>query len=370
MQTPIARPTAAPLFTMTDATFFGRGLVKFGSIALVVMIVGRVLLTAAVAYWVATHPEPPPPPTAGFGKLPVLNFPVVDEIDKPQAYSLELPEGKFTEFGDRAKVFLMPKAPPNLLADQKVKALAGMYDFKSTPQILDSRTYRWSKSQPIEMNLQMDIQNTTFSLTSNFLSKPELLLNNELPENYEAVSTLKTLLSAADMLPEDVSTNSGKVTFLKAIGGSLQPAVSLSDADFLQVDLNRTLIDETYDFFGPDSNRGVISALLSGNLQGSVGIVELEYHYFPVDYAQMETYPIRTPEQAWSLISAGEGYIANPSTQATAIIRSAKIGYYEDPVEQEYLQPIYVFEGDGGFVGYVSAVDPRYITTPQPLVSN
>ena len=370
MQTPIARPTAAPLLTMTDATFFGRGIVKFGSIALVVMIVGRVLLSAAVAYWIATHPEPPPPPTAGFGKLPALNFPVVVDEKKPQAYSLEMPEGKFPSFGDRAKVFLMPKAPPSLLADQKVKALAAQYDFRLTPQVLDSRTYRWSKSQPIEMSLQMDIQNMTFSLTSNFLSRPELLLNNRLPENYEAVSTLKTLLSGADMLPDDVSTNSGKVTFLKAIGGSLQPAVSLSDADFLQVDLNRTLIDETFDFFGPDSNRGVISALLSGNLLGGVGVVELEYHYFPVDYAQVETYLIRTPDQAWSLVKAGEAYIANKSTQPNAVIRSVKIGYYEDPQEQEYLQPIYVFEGDGGFVAYVSAIDPSFITTSQPRVSN
>lgn len=364
MQTPIARPTAAPLFSMTDATFYGRNLVKFGSVALVVMIVGRVLLTAAVAYWVATHPEPPPPPTSGFGKLPVLNFPKVISETKPQSYTLELADGNFTSFGDRAKVFLMPKSPPNLLADQKVIGLAAKYDFNAPPQVLDTRTYRWTKSQPIEMSLQMDIQNSTFSLKSNFMSRPELLLNNQLPENYEAVTTLKTILSSAGMLPDDIATNSGRVSFLKANGGELQPAVSLSDADFLQIDLNRTLIDEKYDFYGPDGNKGVISALFSGSLTAGSGLVELEYHYFPVDYAQVETYPIRTANQAWKVLQAGEGHIANPGTQPNVVVRSATMGYYEDLQEQEYLQPIYIFEGDTGFMGFVSAVDPAFIITP------
>jgi hypothetical protein len=37
------------------------------------------------------------------------------------------------------------------------------------------------------------------------------------------------------------------------------------------------------------------------------------------------------------------------------------MGYYESSTYQQYYQPIYVFKGDGDFVGYVSAIDPRYI---------
>lgn len=362
MQTPIAR-SVGPVFTMTDATYYGRGFVKFGSIALVVMIIGRMLLNAAVAYWVATHPKPPPPPTSGYGKLPGLKFPELTTEVKPQSYTLESADGGFPDFGDRAKVFLMPKSPANLLADQKVKALAAKYDFNGSPQVLDTRTYRWTKSQPIEMTLQMDIQNDTFSLTSNYLSRPELLLNNQLPENFEAVTSVKGVLSGADMLPEDVATTAGKVSFLKAIGGILQPAVSLSDADFLQVDLTRNLIDAKYDFYGPDGSRSLISAIMTGSLAANSGVVELEYHYFPIDYAQVETYPIRTADQAWKVLQAGEGYVPKAGTQPTAVVRSVTLGYYDDWQEQEYLQPIYIFEGDGGFMGYVSAVDPKFIIT-------
>src|SRR5258708_7586811 len=60
--------------TLTQLAYYGRKVIKFGSIALVVLIVGRTFLTAAVGYWVATHPAAPPPPTARFGALPQLNF--------------------------------------------------------------------------------------------------------------------------------------------------------------------------------------------------------------------------------------------------------------------------------------------------------
>lgn len=360
-------------FTLTHATHYGRLFVKFGSIALVVMIVGRMFLTAAIAYWKAMNPEPPPPPTAGFGKLPALRFPELPEENKPTSYSLELADGTFADLGDRAKVFLMPKAVPNLLADQKVKDLAMRYDFTNEPQVINTRTYRWTKSQPLEMSLQMDLQNNTFSMKSNYLSRPDLLLNNQLPEDFEAVNTVKTVLSGAEMLPVDVATASGKVSFWKALGGELREAVSLSDADFLRVDLDRNPIDQTPNagsipMYSPDGSRGAISALLSGATSANSGIVELEYNYFPVDYAQMETYPIRTPDQAWSILQAGEGAVINPGTQTDAVIRDVSLGYYDDWEEQEYLQPIYVFVGDSGFVGYVSAVDPRYILAdPQPL---
>lgn len=367
---PPARPAKKPVFTLTQATYYGRLAVKFGSISLVVLIVGRMFLTAAIEYWKATHPEPPPPPTVGFGKLPALRFPEVDPEDKPKSYTLELATNIFPPFGDRAKIFLMPKTPANLLADQKVKGLAAKYGFTGQPRVLDARTYRWTKSQPLEMSFQMDLQNTNFSLKSNFLSRPDLLLNNQLPENYEAVNTVKTILSNAEMLPEDVATSSGKVSYWKAIGGELKEGVSLSDADFLRVDLNRNPIDNALYMYSPDGSRGAISGMLNGALQEGSGLVELEYHYHPVDYAQMETYPLRLPDQAWKVLQAGEGYVAHASTQPDVVVRSVGLGYYDDWQEQDYLQPVYIFEGDGGFVGYVSAIDPRFVLIEPVVVPN
>lgn len=347
--------------TLTNITRIGRHVVKFGLIGIVALMVGRMALGAFVAYWKATHPPPPPPPTVGFGVLPAPRFDLQDESDKPASYVLETATGGTPEFGDRAKVFFMPKAAANLLADEEAKAIAAQYGFVFEPEVVDSQTYRWTKTKPINSTLEMNIYNHSLTLTTDYLSHPELLVNNTLPTGFEAVQRIKSFLDQAELLPPDTATASGEILPLKSLGGTLDEAVSVSEADFLQVDLTRTPIDTKYRMFTPEGFKGTISGILTGSLQGRDAIVKLDFYHYQVDYTQVHTYPIRTSQSAWQLLQAGEGYIVNPGEQEQAVIRNVQLGYYDDFEEQEYLQPIYVFEGDDGFIGYVSAIDPKYL---------
>lgn len=347
--------------TLTHFTHYGRLAVKYGLIGLVALMVGRTFFSAMIAFWKATHPEPPPPPTVGFGKLPAIEFEKQASDGKPKSYSLELATRDFPDFGDRAKVFFMPKAPPSLLADEAVKKIASTYDFIFEPEVLDSRTYRWTKSQPIETNIKIDIQNRNFSLGSDYLSRPGLLSNNSLPENFEAVNRVKSFLSAADLLSRDIATSSGKVSYLKSLGGELSEAFSLSDADFVKVDLDRTPISGKYPMVSPDGKSGVVSAILTGALSGNASIVSMEYHHKEVDYSQVETYPIRTAASAWKILQAGEGYVVNTGENQEALVRKVELAYFDDWKEQDFLQPVYVFQGDDDFLAYVSALDPQFI---------
>jgi hypothetical protein len=351
---------------LTLATHFGRKAVKYGAIALVVLIVGRLLLSAMIGFWRAINPPAPPPPTVGFGMLPKITFPAQTEEDRPGSFRLEtglgstLPELKV----DRAKVFLMPKSAPSLLADREVKQVAATYGFIFEPQLLDSRTYRWTKVGQLSSSLEVDLQTKNFLLKTNYLSRPELISSpSRLPEEFEVVNRVKSFLDRTDLLPPDVATSAGQVVFLKSLGGQLEEAFSLSDADFLQVNLDRFPIDGEFKMFSPDPERGAISAVVSGVLSGQDSIVDLEYHYSPVDYLQVETYPLRSARSAWQVLQSADGYIADKGSAEEAVVRSVELGYYEDwENEQEYLQPIYVFTGDNDFVGYVQAVDPRYIS--------
>jgi hypothetical protein len=351
-------PTA---LTLTVVAHYGRLFVKYGLITLVVLIVGRTFLSAAIGYWNAINPAPPPPPTVGFGILPSISFPSQTEGQKPSAYQLETSNGKLPTFGDRAKVFLMVKSSPNLLADQKVKQIAAKYGFVFQPTVLNDRTYRWTKATPLQSTLEMDIQNKNFTLLTNYLSKPQLFSKKDLPNELTAGSVAKSFLGAGQEIPTDMATSSGKVTFLKALGNDVVPAVSYSDADFVQVDLMRHPIDDDKQMFTPEGTKGVIHAILSSSIDSSAGVVRYEYKYQPIDYSQVHTYPLRTVATAWQVMQGGEGYIADKGTSATAVIREITLGYYDDFQEQDYLQPIYVFSGDNGFLGYVSAIDPRYI---------
>jgi len=347
--------------TLTNITHGGRMFVKYGVIVIVGLMVGRVLLNASVAYWKATHPKPPPPPTVGFGKLPKINFPTQISEDTPSEYNLEMPTNSFPVFGDRAKVFLIPATNPSLLADQAVKKVAAQFRFVFEPESINSRTYRWTRSQPLETSIDIDVQTQNFSLKTDYLARPELLLNNNLPENYEAVDKIKSFLDSADLLGSDIASSAGKVTYLKSLGGELTEAFSLSDADFVKIDLDRYPVDEKYEMYSPNGEDGIISAIITGVISGTGGIVDIDYRYNPTDPTELETYPIRSTRDAWKTLQGGEGYIANKGENETAVVRDVVLGYYDDWEQQDYLQPIYVFIGDDGFIGYVPAIDARYI---------
>ncbi len=361
-------PPSTTGLTLSQTTHMARIAVKYGGILVVALIVGRIFLTSFIAFWRSVNPPPPPPPTVGFGKLPAVNFPVQDESDRPRSYVLETATGTVPSFSDRSKVFLMINATPSLLADQRAREIAANYNFVFEPRILDSNTYRWEKAQPLDMQLEMDIFSQNFTLSSNYLSRPEMLNATNLPDEYGAVQLVKGYLSAANLLPADVATVAGEVKYLKAVGGELTEAVSFSDANFIQVDLNRQPIDGQYRMYGPEGTKGTIHAILGGSFSGRDAVMEMEYTYQNIDYEQIETYPLRTAQEAWNILKSGAGYVAQLGVdpqgvvqQETAVIREVSLGYYESNLPQSYLQPIYVFSGDHGFLGYVPALDPTYI---------
>lgn len=352
--------------TLTEITYMGRLVVKFGSIAIVLLMVGRVTLDTAIAVWKALNPEPPPPPTVGFGVLPKLRFPDRVNIVKPDSYVLETANASFPDFGDRAKVFFMPQSSLGLLDDEDARQIAATYNYLFEPEIQSSRMYRWTKSTPINSTLQVDIQSLAFQVTTDYLSRPDLLANPNLPDNFEAVTMVKKFLSRVEQA-EDIATASGEVVFKKSLGGELEDAVSYSDADFISVDLNRVPIDDKYRMFTPEGYKGVVYAVVTGALNNDDAIVHFENNYHYVDYDQVHTYPLRSPRSAWQILKSGEGYVASYDGDGQAVIRTVQLGYYDDFEEQQYLQPVYVFEGDDDFIGYVNAVDPTYIQSTRNL---
>jgi hypothetical protein len=350
---------------LTRAAYLGRQTIKFGAIFLVSLIIGRFVVTAAWNYWVATHPPAPPPPTVGFGILPDINFPAQTSADKPASYILEIPPSRLPRFGDRAKVFLMLRSSIGLFTDQKAREMAANYGFVFAPSKLSEKEYRWTKTQPIQATLDMNIENFTFDLTTDYLSRVELLSQRNIPDEEAAITVVRSFVIAGQPLPPDLATAAGEIKYLRSEGGELSEAVALSDADFAQVDIRRLPIDGNKAFYSPEGYQGAIHAVLTGALTGQNQIVEMSYHYQEVDYAERHTYPIRSIDSAWQIVQAGEAYVADKGTFENAIIRDIKIGYYDDFSEQDYMQPIYVFEGDGGFLAYVPAIDPQYYQSAQ-----
>jgi hypothetical protein len=356
----MATAKAKPL-TLSVAASAMRKLVLASGITLVLLIVGRIFLDAAISYWNAIHPAPPPPPTVGFGILPKIAFP--DTPLKPKSYSLQISSANLQPKSDRAFVFFQPSQRASLLAVDKATKQAATLGFMFQPERITSEQYRWRRTQPLPSVLDYNIVNGTFRMRVDWQNNPAFLQGNRLPDEDQAIAIAKQALGAAGILQKDMATGSAKVTYLKADGNSYTNTVSFSEADFLQVDLFRTPVRGTAPIVTDRPTKGTVRAIISGSNDRAQQVIALEYNYLPVDYNTLHTYPIISPGAAYQLLSQGKGYAASISEDQTdAVVRNVYLAYYDSgSTPQNFLQPIYVFEGDGGYVGYVSAVDPKWI---------
>lgn len=348
--------------TLTKLTFMGRQAIKFGLIAIVALIVGRTVLNASITLWRALNPPRPAAPTVGFSLLPPLQFPQQTAAQQPSQFILETATGGLPDFPDRAKVFFQPPAPASLLNDQATREIAAGLGFVFEPEATVPR-YRFSKSEPLISQLSIDPNTKNFELSTNYLSRPELILEAQPPNTEQAIRQVRSVLTQTGLLQDDIATVSAETTLLRTTGTQVEQAVSFSEAELVQVNIRRAAIDNLFETYTPQGTIGPVSALVVNNrrLPNTASIVSLSLQYFPVDYTQVETYPLRPVQQAWNILRNGEGYVASGQNLEQAIIRKVTLGYYDNFEYQEYFQPIYVFEGDDGFLGYVPALDPQWI---------
>lgn len=349
--------------TLTTVTEFSRKALKIGGLSIVAFLFLRFAFNSFVAYWKATHPPDPAPPTVGFGVLPAPIFQEQDPDKKPKQYSLETKNGRLPEVVDQVKVFLMPKNAISLFDHENALQIAAKYDFVFEPQIVDANTYRWQKTTPLLTTFELDLQEHVFTYQTDFMNRPDLLLSKQNLTRFDAVQQTRSFLSKAGLLSKDVATSSGQITYLKAVGSELVTAVTPSDADFVQVDIQRLPIDDIYPLYTQKSGEGIIHAILGSVAGLDNSVVRMRYSYYPVDYDQIHTYPLRSAKSAWDLLQSGEGYIVSNQNQQQAVIRDVTLAYYDDINGQAYLQPIYVFAGDDNFLGFVPAIDPKYLQT-------
>lgn len=348
--------------TLTNITFMGRQAVKYSLILVIALMAGRTFLNAFTTFWKATHPPKAAPPSVGFGVLPPIAFPEQKASEKPQAYELETKTGRFPEFQSKVSVFFMPGFTSSLFDDENARAIASSFGFVFEPEILDTQTYRFTKSSPLLSTLDMNIRSKTFDLKTDYLARQDLFVGSQVPDTQTAIAGVKDVLKEAGLdldLLTDASV-SAQASYVKAEGNNLVAADSISDAEFVQVDLKRAPIEDL-EMYTPMGREGTVHAVFTGAFDGRDALVRLRNRHYPIEKTQEETYPLRTVSSAWNVLQAGEGYIAAKGELNTAVVRYVYLGYYDSFDYQPYLQPIYVFEGDKGFLGYVSAIDPKYI---------
>jgi hypothetical protein len=347
--------------TLTETAYYARRAINWTILGVIGYITLRISWSIVVVVWLAIFPPKPPPPNTAFGTLPKIKFPEVATPSAQLTFQLETIEGGIPAASESAAVYFMPKSAPNLLGLNKAQEFARNLQFDPTPIQESKNIYRFNDLRQPLRRLRYDIVSKNFIARYAFEQDASVFLVKNLPVPDAAILEATSLLQTYDLYPEDFEKGTHTATFLRLTGNRLVTTTSLSQADAMRIGFFRNTIGET-PVVTPNPDEASISIILSGSAEIQKRVLQFAYTYWPVDYQTSATYPLKPSVTAWDELQTGQGFIARyPTTGQIATVRSIYLAYYDSFEPQTYLQPIFVFEGDNGFVGYVPAISPEWV---------
>ena len=358
--------------TLTQASVSARKYIKWGGIGFVAISILWYVGIAGIAYYNKLFPPAAPPPTVDFGQLQSVNFP--ENKARPKML-LELPTGRVPAFPDRMRVYKAPTKRSGFADPGKATDTATSLGFLFQPFQQTPTDWVWTIQDQLNSKLSMNIISGHFTLSRQWQNNPSLASMANFSSDKAVITEAEGYLNKIGLLQDD-AVGVEKVTYLKDDVGNLVNALSLSDADFVQLDLFRKNLDEidptsktkevlaSYPFYRTDPSKGLIRIIVSGGNSYNDKYIYIENAYTLVEYSVNGTYPIKTGEEAWAELQAGGGYVTTTSPKTGEIkIRRVFLGYYDADNSQSYAMPIYIFLGDQGFTAYVSAIKDEWIKT-------
>ena len=338
--------------TLTEVSVISRKIIKYGAIGMVIIALIPLGVRITKSIYLQLNPPPPPPPTLAYGKLPKLIFPVSTESQP--TYKLETIQGTLPDLPNTGRVYVVGINKSRLLALDRIREKMRNLGFLTEPQELDDRTYRFTQANfPVESIV--NIISGGFAYRYDWTTNSLTATTYNAPTAVRAIAEAKTFLLNLGLLPDDLGGGTAKTLYLIATGSAMVPIDSQYQANFTGVDLYRADKDEMK-FVTTGGDTSPVSVVFSG-LEGNKRVVAANYQYSPILDDGFATYPLRSVEAAWQELNQGGAYIAK-RTVPEVVIRRVYIAYYESSDPQEFIQPVYVFEGDGGFLAYVHAIDP------------
>jgi hypothetical protein len=348
---------------LTETAYYTRRAIHWGILGIIGYIILRIFWGVFIAAWLIVFPPKAPPPNHAFGMLPAVKFPdqTVATGSARLTFTLDTIPGNVPTASETASVYFMPKNAPNLLALTKTQDFAKRFEFDPTP-IPDTlkNIYRFNDAETILRKLRFDIVSNNFIIRYAFEQDVSLFTEKNLPIPEAAISESRSIMQTNDIYPPDIASGTVTSTNLKLLSNRLIKTTSLSQADAIRIDFSRRPIGDMK-IFTPEPDEGPISIIFSGSNSQKKRIVQFAYTYWPIEYGTSATYGLKKSSVAWQELQDGKGYIARyPKNGTVATVTNVYLGYFDSYEPQTYLQPIFVFEGEDGFLAYVSAIAPPW----------
>lgn len=348
--------------TLTEVSFYTRRIIKWSIIVILVVMITPFVWRLTKKIYLALWPPPPPPPTVRYGKLPALAWDLPTTAYKPQM-RLETIRGSLPNLPNIGRVYFVETSKSRILALDKIRAKAKSLGFTQSPVQINERTYKFTHSLD-NVSLVVDIISDNFTYKYEWEQDTEVSTANVIADQNQIISESKSFFQNLGLLPPDLSDSKINITYLSAREGKMVPSIAPSEANFVRADLYRTDRDNLK-FVTPTAISSPINIIFGSGRNLGRKVILANYNYSKTQDNDFATYPLKPVQSAWEELVQGGGYIAK-NAGTSVVVRSASLAYFEPDYPQRFLQPVYVFEGDGGFTAYVQAVVPEYVDLAQP----
>ena len=346
------------MLTLSDASYDTKEILKWGGLIIAGLVVLIVIIRMLLIAKEAIFPTPPPKPTVTFGKLESQVFPK-NVTDQTLTYAINTLSGYLPALPIQAKVFTMQTFTPDLLGLSRAKQAAAQVGYNKEPVKLSETMFEWTNpdTSQITSKLDMDIVNTNFTLTSNYLSNQSLTSGQGLPDQNSAINNAQRFLAKLNSMPADIDQTKTQANFLSLKNGSLTVVTKASDANLIRVVFHQSDI-ETIPIYYESLDSSNINVLIGSNNK----ILEATYIHQLAITDNFATYPLKTPQEAFDELKQGNAYIAAYDGVSKEIkINNVFLAYYIGSDPQKYLMPIIVFAQDDTFFAYVPAITGEWI---------
>lgn len=352
------------MINLTEVSIGTRKFIFFLAIALIIYLILKVSFGVARQYWIISHPTPLTPPDARFGEIPSLKFAKFATSSSGLTFSLQNIEGRPPETTNSARVFLMPKKLPSLLAIERVKELAIKLGFTKEPELVNQTDYSFiDQTNPLR-TLNIDSVNLNFLLKYDYSRNPKIFDNITLRSKDQSTNEVNKFVKSNNLFDESIIN--GKTTtdllIYNADSKKLLPATSLSQTQVMRVNFFREDIDNLK-VLSPSNNQSYNYIFFAPSSFVPNQILEISYTFWPIAKDNFATYPLRSSTTAWQDLIDGYAVVVSlgNNLSKTITIRNISLAYYDSEEPQQYLQPVFVFEGDNDFVAYLPAISSEWL---------
>lgn len=343
--------------TLTEAAAFTKKGLIVSAITLFIVLLG----------WGGWHfyynyvylPSLPPvleQPTLVFGLLPKIAFPESITPSSNFSYQLNTETGGLPDDTPRLfKVYSVAQLATDLLALDRAKNLAGSLSFNKTPQAVTATQYKFiDDKNGGELIVDLDTGNFKFRRNVATGSGESFERVEEFIDDNSQGLSLKNYLSSKGLLKDQLKDGRTTVLYNNPIK---------KDSNLVTINLWQASVED-YPIVTPKFKEGLIKAIGNANRNSDHKFVLFDYIFWPIDLENFGTYPIKTAAEAFEELKSGGGFVAMEPRNSTASITKVYLAYYLAEEYSNYLQPVYVFEGQD-FAGYVQAVKSEYVEKSQ-----